>query len=368
MGGNALNGVRETRRYQAAEYFELMPDVIARARSIVGVGANVAVVPAYRAKESFGDMDVLVDVTHGSAHAFRQSLGTAFATDYVVTDGTRENQLDVAEDDPVADKTAEDIANSGRAFSLAYKDLQIDVIPLPTESFHATLSYYSYNDCGNLLGAIVGAFGFKLGHQGLTFQFKHGTFQFAELVVARDWRQVLPAFGWDYETWAQGFEDLESIFKFVVTSPFFNKEVFQLTNRNARNRVRDRKRSTYSGFLAWLEEQPEGSLPMYDFKRPSSELFDLMFERLRPTGFTEQFRQTERDFAEWQLAKARFNGQTVAVLTGLEGKALSLFMETLRNEFPSPEAFRKWVAGNSAETVDGWVRERFSKHTITEEG
>lgn len=359
MGGNALNGVRATRRYAAHEYHALVPDVLARMRSIVGDNHRVAVIPAYRAKESYGDMDVLVEMTEGTAYDFRQAVAKAFGIDYLVTDGTDVNQLEAEADAEVAVRTLAQLAASGKTYSFAYHELQVDILPCAPEAFEPSLNYFSWNDCGNLLGRVAHAFGFKFGHLGLLYPFKSGDYEFTELVVERDWRRILPAFGWRYEDWAQGFETLEDMFSFIVSTPFFNRDIYLLHNRNAKSRVRDRKRTSYSGFLEWLEQQPEGALPAFDYSGAKEARLAMMFERLADSGFQEKYDQTAAAFNDWNTARARFNGEFVRELTGQTGKALAGLMTDVRAAMgTSPQEIQAWVLAHSDDELRSFVLEQ----------
>lgn len=357
MGGNALRGLRETRRYARDEYHRLVPEVLERLQSVVGEN-RIAVVPAYRSKESFGDMDIVVELTHGSAHAFRQALARAFDIDFIASDGGTANQLDVGPGAEVAVRTAAQLAASGKTYSFAFRELQVDILPATPQAFESSLNYFAYNDCGNLLGRIAHAFGMKLGHLGLLYSFKSGDYQFAELEVERDWKRILPAFGWDYATWAQGFETLEDMFRFVATTPFFNRDLFLLHNRNHRSRTRDRKRPSYQQFLVWLEQQPAGSLPAYDYSGPKSQRLEILFERLTASGFREKYAAASRSFEDWKLARTRFNGELVRQWTGLAGKDLAGLMADVRPAMgETPEQVQAFVLAHGEEALRTLVLE-----------
>ena len=358
MGGNALQGMRHTRRYAADEYHRLIPEVLARVHQVVGKNNRAAVIPAYRTKESFGDMDVLVELTEGSAYEFRHALARAFDIDCLASDGTDVNQLDAPEDAEVAVRTAAQLAASGKTYSFAHRELQVDILPTSPEAFQPSLNYYSWNDCGNLLGRVAHSFGFKLGHLGLLYPFKSGDYEFTELVVERDWERILPAFGWDYATWSQGFDTLEDMFRFMVSTPFFNRDIYLLHNRNAKSRVRDRKRTTYSGFLEWLAQQPDGSLPAYDYEGTKDRFLPIMFSRLEDSKFREKWERASRAFNDWQVARFRFNGDLVRGLTGVDGKALAGLMADVRASMgASPAEIQAWVLGHSDEDIKSLVLE-----------
>jgi hypothetical protein len=339
------------------EYHRLVPEVLERLQSVVGEN-RIAVVPAYRSKESFGDMDVVVELTQGSAYELRQALARAFDIDFIASDGGTANQLDVGPDAEVAVRTAAQLAASGKTYSFVFRELQIDILPATSETFEPSLNYFAYNDCGNLLGRIAHAFGLKFGHLGLLYPFKSGDYQFAELEVERDWTKILPAFGWDYARWAQGFETLEDMFRFVADAPFFNPDVYLMHNRSHRARTRDRKRPSYQRFLVWLEQQPAGSLAQYDYSAPKEARLELLFERLAGSGFREKYDVAARDFEAWKQARARFNGKRVGKWSGLQGKALAGLMTRVRAEMgETSEQVQAFVLAHGDEELRALVLE-----------
>jgi len=301
-------------------------------------------------------MDVLVEVSEGSAYEFRQRIARCFDIDLLVTDGTRVNQLDVPEDADATVRTAAQLAASGKTYSFAFRELQVDILPASPEAFHPSLCYFSHNDCGNLLGRVAHSFGFKFGHLGLLYPFKSGNYEFTEMMVERDWAKILPAFGYDFARWQAGFDTLEDLFAFITSSMFFNKDIFLLHNRNAKSRVRDRKRTTYSGFLDWLETQE--SLPAYDYSGEKADRLELMFERLAASSFREQYDQTTARFNDWESARRRFNGELVREISGLTEKALANFMKTLREEIGSTAEIQSWVLSRSDEDIRAFVQAR----------
>lgn len=51
----------------------------------------------------------------------------------------------------------------------------------------------------------------------------------------------------------QGFNELEDIFEFVMSSPFFHKDWFLFENRTSDQRARDKKRKNYVAALEYFE-------------------------------------------------------------------------------------------------------------------
>jgi hypothetical protein len=325
MGGKAIKNT-PVRRFARAEYLELEASVLAQLRQDFA-GRRVEAIQAYRAKPDFGDMDVLLEsdnLTLDIPQYLRDTFG------------------------------AKEVAPNGSVISFEHKEFQVDLILTPERHFQTSYNYFAWNDLGNLLGRVVHAHGrAKLGHQGLTFPFKNGDYMFEELEVERDWSVILPAFGFDYERWKQGFETTEDIFRFVVSSPYFNRDIYLLHNRNYKSRVRDAKRKTYSDFLEWLEVQPEGSLPAFPYPEDRYEMLPRLFDAV--PGFKEKYEAVRQRFDDHVRFQERFNGEYVGKLTGRTDAALGRLMKHLREQFPEKGGQRDFVLQQSDAELADWV-------------
>jgi hypothetical protein len=336
MGGKAIKNT-PVRRYAREEYLELEAAVLAQLRNDFP-GRRVEAIQAYRAKPDFGDMDVLLE-SDGLTLDLPQYLIDTF--------GSKE------------------IAPNGSVISFEHQEFQVDLILTPTHHYQTSLNYFAWNDLGNLLGRVVHAHGrAKLGHQGLTFPFKNGDYMFEELEIEHDWSVILPAFGFDYERWKAGFDTTEDIFQFVVSSPYFNRDIYLLHNRNYKSRVRDAKRKTYSEFLEFIEAQPAGTLPAFPYPEDRYEMLPRLFEAL--PGFKEKYDAVKARFDDHVRFQERFNGEYVVKLTGRTDKALGLLMKHLREQFPEKGGQRSFVLqANDAELAD-WVMQ--AHRSLTDAG
>lgn len=326
MGGNALKNVY-TRRYEAEEYRALAQEVVEALRGYFPA-RRVVEIPAYRKKESFGDLDVLLE----SDNIFEQGLRAVHALF----------------------KPKEVVINGG-VISFDYKDFQIDVLQTPSKFFQTSLNYFSYNDLGNLVGRIAHAFGhLKLGHEGLHLPLRDDTHLYATIEVSQNWEEILPFLGYKYSEWENGFDDLEQLFSFVVSTPYFNKRIFLLENRNHASRVRDRKRKTYMGFLKWIEDK---NLPEFDYPQNKEELRRKAFEFF--PGLKEKVKEAEEKHALIVASHEKFNGTLVASLTGLEGRELGSFMGQFKSAHGG-EDFVLWVLKTPNEVLKEAVQSYFS--------
>lgn len=320
MGGNALKNCT-TRRYDAREYFPLEAEVLNRLRSDFP-GRRIDAIKAYAGKQTFGDMDVLFQ-----------------------SDQLHQNLIDYL----TATFSSKEIVQNGSVYSFEHREFQIDLILTPEKHFQTSLNYFSFNDLGNLLGRVSHAMGLKLGHNGLCYAFRDGTYMFAEIEIEHDWKVILPTLGYSYERWAKGFNGLQEIFEYVISSPFFNREIYLLHNRNHTSRVRDAKRKTYMEFLQWLQDAPEDTFPAFPRKEDKAEWLPYLFDQL--PGFKEQYDVTLANLERSVLANQRFNGELVASITGLTDKNLGALMRKIRESFGGKEELKNWVGQASDEDI-----------------
>jgi hypothetical protein len=296
--------------------------------------SRVEPVKAYRTKQSFGDMDVLVEVVDDASGTNRHD---------VLTKTFNPNEM----------------VKNGSVVSFDYKEFQVDVLFTPTEEYQTSVDYFAWNDLGNFVGRLSHKLGFKFGHDGLKFVFRDGTYLFRELVVSRDTKKTMEFLDLDYDRYVQGFDTMEDVFKFASASKYFNKQMYNEENRNHRSNVRDKKRKNYHDFVVWMNETP--GLPEYpwaDLKEQGGPKFKDQFMQLafdHFDGFKEQFEKTLADFEQAAMVKEKFNGLLVSEWTGLTDKQLGEFMKKFKSQFLTKHDFDKWVLDHSQEHLKSTV-------------
>lgn len=181
---------------------------------------------------------------------------------------------------------------------------------------------------------------------------RSGDYKFREILLTRDFAKALTFLGYDPARFAEGFESLEDIFQFVVSTEFFNNSIYLLENRNYTARVRDRKRKTYCEFLKWCEVTP--GLTAYAFPEDKAAWLPRIVEHF--PQFEADYAQSLADLAEQQAVKAKFNGEWVSRLTGLQGKELGFLMKRFKESFESVEAQRAFVLASSEEELSNRVQ------------
>jgi hypothetical protein len=305
MGGNALTNTK-TRRYQADEFRRVEAFVVETLRNRFP-DRRVRALDSYRSKADFGDLDVM----------FESSNLTVNLVD-VVNELFSPNQ----------------VVKNGPVTSFNVEELQVDLVCQSSANFETAFNYYRYSDLGNLMGRVAHKLGFKLGHEGLVLVLRDGNYQFAELLVSKDWAQCLRFLGYSPYRFFQGFDTLEEVFEYATSTPFFNKAVYEYDNRNHTARVRDAKRAAYRGFLEYLEARND--LPAYQYESTSELGGRVVKEEFLARAY-EFFPDLQFDYemalameVDRKEAKRKFNGDLVSELTGLKDKDLGFFMKTLR--------------------------------------
>lgn len=334
MGGQAIKNT-PVRRYQRAEYEVLKAQVLTQLQADFPE-RKMAAIPAYRSKESFGDLDILFE--HSNLNLDLVSyLNERFHP--------------------------QEIVRNSHVISFVYQAFQVDLIGSSTEDFEIALHYFSWNDLGNIIGRLYHKMGFKYGHDGLHFLFKADNYQFGECCLSKDMQSILRFADLDTERFLAGFDTLEAIFRYAASSNFFNKDIYLLENRNHASRIRDRKRPTYNALLKWLETQedlpayPWGSVKEQGGRQVQTEFLARAFTFF--PDFQTQYLAMQQQFEIWQTVREKFNGRLVQVWTGLEQQALGQCMQQLKAQGTAEFGdFQQWIYQQAPAAIELWVKAR----------
>lgn len=311
MGGNALKNC-ETRRYKKDEYNDLVKEVIQKLNNIPEI-TKKQVPFSYRDKESFGDLDIVI--VH-NCYDLKGSINKEF--------------------------NPKEIVSNGDCLSFEYKEFQIDLIKSSIEHFNTTLEYLNWNDLGNIIGRVAHKFGLKYGHKGLSYIIKNESgYKPRELLISKDIRKILEFLGFNFSKYTLGFDTLNDIYRYVRYSEFFNSDIFSFEEMNHTNRVRNKKRSTYQGFIDYLNNQHEveKSFLKYYFNGNKSIYLDRInyyFPEVDIFGFIESY---NKDLELDKKVKEKFNGEIVSKITGLQGKELGQFIAFYKNRFTTTDEY-----------------------------
>lgn len=291
MGGLALKNT-PTRRYERAEFEVISKELMDVLKKDF---KRVAMPLFYKNKKSFGDADIIV-----SMEGFNRNV-----RDYI-TETFKPNE----------------IFHNGNCYSFDYKELQVDIITVAPEHFDSNEMYLSYNDLGNFIGRIAQGFGLKYGQEGLWYEHYFKGMNISRIPVSKDYREIYKFLGLSYERWEKGFDELEDIFEFIATSPYFNWEMFQLHRLNKINRERNLKRKSYMTFLAWMDANVADDNHKYEFAKTQEEYNKMIMAAFPNANLEMEIRKAEYEYCKSLYMKSKFNGGEIMKRYGLQNKEL----------------------------------------------
>lgn len=326
MGGNALKDTK-TRRYQKEEFIKYANQINDDWPAIFN--RRVEVIRWYGNKETFGDIDVIMERVKG---------------------------IDII---PVLDESIgfDEIRKNGDIISINYnKDLQCDIIMVPPEEFDFARVFYSYNDLGLLIGRMVRPLRLTYGFDSLCvklFSDDHSA-KLGKIVLSKDPKKVYESLGLDFSKWEAGFLDLVDVFEFVSASPFFYIDIFSDSLQNSVARHRDSKRKNLRIFQEWLDKNR--SKFKEGFRRfTEEELFDFCDEYYPEVGIRKEFEGLRRRYRNIQEASLKFNGNLIMErYPELQGKKLGEVVSEFKyfsTGNGDPEVFLEFLLKTDQETI-----------------
>lgn len=343
MGGNLLkNWGLEEKRLNREDFHRVEKEVIKMVDGIwpkighrfsddVYEGGLVCQIPSYGAKETFGDLDLIV--------------------------GTRNDVLAIAAE--IKTIVGYEPHLNGEVLSFPYEGFQVDLIIIPLigryEFKPVTMAreYFSYNDASNLVGIMAANMGLQFGHKGLFLKVsermlgRNNDNMVANVLLSNDPHQIRSYMRMNEEVWNYGFHALEDIFTWISHSKWFSKDIYLLENANHKHRLRNRKRPTYQAFQEWLKTtNPADS---YIFNEDPAYYFDDIISRF--PHVSSQIEKVRIQLVCNDVIRAKFNGGLVSGLTGLFGQDLGLFMKFLEERFRD----RKDALYMSQAKVKDWI-------------
>lgn len=338
MGGNAFPDLNVV-RLNSPEFFEFSNQLVESLNKTYP--GCFAYIPAYQSKSSFGDLDILFNTLSpdGIIHFLNNPL--------TVRNG------------PVT------------SCALPYSDtelFQVDFIRVNWVEMDCALGYFSYNDLGNIIGRVARRAGFKLGHRGLSYVVReegNESNMVEELFLTHSWKTSLEFLGYDHSEWLKGFETLEDVFRYCVSNPLASQRLFRLDQTSHAARIRDRKRKTYRDFLVWVGDPKNGV--KFEESIPKHELRKVFLEKAFSEfpHFAKDYSRLQEQIALSRVARSKYNGILVRDLTGLEGKALGLFMRWIDNKLKLDGYSRvDWIL----KSTDSEIRDYIIKQSNTYQG
>jgi hypothetical protein len=324
MGGNALKNV-VTRRYAREEYYILKERILNKIRGHI----NQCDVPKeFPAKESFGDLDVLmvcpssIDISELIKELFHPT----------------------------------EIVHNGDVYSFDFEQFQIDFILVPKEQFDNAIIYFSYSDLGGLIGNICHKIGLKYGIQGLwmnvhTKEFDPTTTS-TKLILSTNVEQIFDFLGYDYARYMKGFDNEKDFFQWIAEGKYFRRFYFDEDQLNHAHRQRTSKRPIYIKFIAYLNEQQMTSTETNELSEDREEYIRnvrhqavIYFNKKQEYDQGFNVREEKRQFRD------KYSGKYFCDIDK-DKTMVRVHKENFERRFgKTDEEFHQWVLNTDHETI-----------------
>jgi len=250
MGGNLLN---TNVRIDKNTYKRIEKKVIKKLKK---AGINYKLIPYYKEKESFGDLDILIE-----EDVNQKLINLLFKKNIFI-------------------KTNGSVISICIPIDKNNNTFQIDFIKAATSNFKIAAFYFSYNDLNNLVGKIAKQFNLKFGFDGLFYQYKKEDRKY-NIFITKNPSRIYEILGFDYNKYLFGFSNLNDIYEYIINSKYFRKKIFLFENLNHKSKIREKKRNTYNGFLDYIKNIDEN----YD------QIFDRYYENILNTQEIEKIKK-----------------------------------------------------------------------------
>lgn len=296
MGGSVFKsslGI-ESKRIDRSQYAELSIKVI---EVLDKYFQFTHIIQAYKNKETFGDIDVLV------------SKPKINVSQLFLKEELKEELI------------ASAVSQNSEIVSYLIDGFQLDVIICPPEEYYTSIRYFDYDPAGNLSGKLAHRFGLRLGHDGLSYILRdnNNAYKLGKITISTNWIDICSFLDLDFDKWFFGFDTQEEIFDWIIKSKYFDARIFSYEEMNHIARTRDRKRQSYNNFMEYIRphrhriyEWPlykEDNLPNIINCFPNSKLMEKIIELKK--------REEKR-----KNLTSKYNGNLVMSWTGLKGKEL----------------------------------------------
>ena len=244
-------------------------------------------------------------------------------------------------------------------YSFDFKGLyQVDLALLPDfPTYLNYLHFTSYSPCGNVLGHLVKQVGLKWGIDGLTYPVKlSDSEQLGEIrIESKELGCILPKLlqfmGLELGIYNK-FTTQESIFQFLASSRFFNRDIFQYENLNHVNKKRDYKRPDYHNWLEYIKD-----LPNKFVREEDKAVYIPDIQNFFEVDIYEEWKKLLGAHLTKKDCSQKLNGEVVREITGLEGEQLGKAIKEFKSSVPEfddyvlvhsksqiKDAFQKWYS------------------------
>jgi len=331
MGGHALKNW-PTGRKTTEQFYDIQNRLLPKLKGIFGT--ELYVLKFYHTKPDHGDMDVLIKVDNDFYN----------------------RKINIREEIEEHISPNEIVVNDGTT-TFDFEQFQIDLIPVAESVWESTKFWMDYDPTSNLCGKLFHRFGLKMGPDSLRYPYRGDSGRvIKDIVITKDFRKMMEFLGLDPERKYQGFNTLEEIYDWIISSKYYNTEFFLLDNLTQSDRKRNKKRPTFNKFLEYVKDIPYTS-EGYHFEKNKTKYLDLIDSSFPEVHFLEQIEELKKKVEEIRKMKEKFNGKLVMEWTGLTGKELGEVIRKFRENHTD-----EWIKQYNADTIKQKFMFWFNKH------
>ena len=301
MGGNLF----KLGRLPRARYLEIESELRAYLDGKLGDAYRI---PRYYAdKPDFGDLDIIV---------CHQRMPRSWG----------DMRMEI-----VRDLGIERYKATGAVFSTVYRAFQVDFFSKGEDEFVSTYNFLCFNDLGNLLGKMFRRFNLKYGERGLFYVYRGADEHYKrDILLTQDHRRIFAFLELSAEPWDAGFADLESMFRWVTSSPYFS--VAPYIERASTTERRLRQRKTVRAFVEFLER--EGMTAEYPYHEDRGRYIPQIAAAFPEADLPDVIAAEDERGRRTMALRERYNGRVVtALFPDLSGPALGRFMAAFKAQY-----------------------------------
>lgn len=236
MGGNALKKTK-TRRYEIEEYDYVYENNISVILGRIFPKSIFSRPKSISSKKTFGDIDIVISKdflpNNWKDIVFKSFDSSDFYENFNVV-----NNPDIHPTD------------ERNAFSINFKDVQVDFILTNDRCFDYTINQLSFGDASGFVGRVFSSI---LMHEDRFGLKKRLVFNGVETKVlfnfSSDFKTNRAFLDYDPDIWMNGFLNEEDLFKYITSSLFFDVDLFNPRYFNSSQRLNYKKRESTMAFV-----------------------------------------------------------------------------------------------------------------------
>jgi hypothetical protein len=320
MGGNAMKNIGANAIRRSTDFMNGLYDEISPALDRFGIESYM--VRAYAEKPDHGDLDILV-----------KTLDNARLVDFIET------------------HECPCYFNNG-VISFSYKDTQVDFIKIPNDEWESSKFYFDFDPRGNLVGKIAHKFGVSFGTFGLNYKYRGGDGRSVkDIRLCSDPIKIMKFLGFA-EPIPMEFTSLKEIYDFVISSEYFDSDIFAMENLSHIDRKRNSRRPSYHAFLEYIKTF---HYKKYDFTADKS-VYIAWISRWFPEANLENtiFELEMKDKEDSEI-RSKLNGHDVADMFKItDGKLIGEILEMFKQSIDKSSMwkdYRTYALSNSKENI-----------------